>query len=148
MASTLEEDFGATPTEGRGDVEDEGKVDFAAGINIAPGTLEEHRRQALGEMVGFLEAGRDDKVALEVDISEQAVAFDKGEAVIVYVFVAFASVVAVFDGEDNVSQGVDNAEMVSDADKCASEFEGAHFVVGAGNDLTAAEVEESHFVVA
>ena len=50
-----EVDFGAAVAEGRRDVEDEGKEDVAVGVDVAPGAVFAYRREAFGELVGFLE---------------------------------------------------------------------------------------------
>ena len=148
MLAALEKDFGTAPAERGCDVEDEGKIYVAMGVDVAPSTVEEDWGETLGEMVGFFETEWDDEVAVEVDKSKESIAFDKSEAVVVDVFFTFSGDVIVLDGEDDVAEGVDNAVVFAYAHGCTSHVENANFVVDTGNDFIAFEVEKTIFTVA
>ncbi len=107
--------FSAAPEERGGDVEDEGEIDVAMCVDVSPTPVEEYGSETLGELIGLLETQRDDLVPIEVDIAEETVAFNKGEAVVIDVFVTFGGIVCILDWEDDAVEGVDDAVAVADA---------------------------------
>ena len=146
--AALIENFGAVPLEGGGELEDEGEVDVAVGVDVSPVAIMTDGSEPLGEMVGLFEGERNDEFTIEVDISQAAVFFDESEGVVVDVFVSFSVVVFVFEREDGEPDGVDDAVVVVDAGEGTSEAEKANLVVFAGDDFVAIEVEEALFIVA
>ena len=114
-----EVDFGAAVAEGRRDVEDEGKEDVAVGVDVAPGAVFAYRREAFGELVGFLEIEGDGEVAVAVDVAEATVLLDEGESVEVDIFASFGSAVGVLERKNRVPKGIDDAAEVAESDKGA-----------------------------
>ena len=139
--------FGAPPGEGSGDVEDGRDEEVAFGVDVAP-QPDEYRGKAVGELVGVLEAGVDDQVAVDVSIAVEVVFLYQRQTVVVDVGFAAIAAVVVFDGEYGVAHAVDNAPFAVAGDVGAAVLEHAGVVVLAGDDLFAVVVEVAVFAVA
>lgn len=144
----MEAYVGTVPLEGGGILEEEWEIEVAVCIDVAPETSVSDSGKTFGEMVGLLEVEGNDDVALEVDVSKSSSFFDEGQRVVVDIFVALGGMVLVFDGEDDVAEGVDDAVSVVEAGEGASVAEKTYLVIGAGYDFVAGEVEEPLLAVA
>lgn len=128
--------FGAAPLEGGGYVKHGRDEEIAFGVDVTP-FADANRGEAVGELVGVFEAGVDDGAALEVDVSIAMVFFDEGEAIVESVGFGAVAAIVVFDGQDDVASGVDDAPFVVDGDAGALLVEEAGHVVFAGDDFMA-----------
>ena len=148
MVAALEVDVGSAIAERRGYVEDEREEDVAMGVDIAPETVFTDGGEPFGEVVGFLEVEGNGEVALEVNETEAAVLFDKGQGVVVDVFHSLGCPVLVLERKDDVAEGVYDAATVSFTDEGSSLGEEPYFIIDAGDDFVSLEVEEALFPIA
>ena len=137
----------ASPFEGRSNIEGGRDEEVSFGVDIAPES-DMDGCEAVGEVVGIVEAGVDEKVTFEVDKAILPEFFDESESFVVDVELAAEAAIVVFDGEDGASLAVDDTPFVVDGNVGATFFKKSSLVVLAGDDFVAFLVKEAKFTVA
>ena len=147
MGFAFIDNFGSSPFEGGGQVEDGVDVEIAMGVYVSPGPHLDWGK-AVTKLVGVLEAGVYDQLAQKVAVAVFAIFLHEGHAVVEDVgFGAIAAVVEL-DGKDDFSVGVYNAPVVVKGDGCTLVFKKSGLVVLAGNDFFPFGVEIAILAVA
>ena len=137
----------ASPFEGRSNIEGGRDEEVSFGVDVAPKS-DMDGSESVGEVVGVVEAGVDEKVTFEVDKAVLPEFFDESESFVVDVELAAEAAIVVFDGEDGASLAVDDTPFVVDGNVGTTFFKKSSLVVLAGDDFVAFLVKEAKFTVA
>ena len=135
-----------SPFEGRSNIEGGRDKEVAFGVDVAPES-DMDGSESVGEVVGVVEAGVDEKVTFEVDKAVLPEFFDESESFVVNIELAAEAAIVVFDGEYGASLAVDDTPFVVDGNVGTTFFKKSSLVVLAGDDFVAIAVDEAALVV-